>query len=168
MKTSVNINLSKLTRFRDIVSQDLRGSGTGPVRKALKQWAYRYRAFSRRRYLKESKGGGAWPKLKKGTINRRRKKSTAILIDTGVMLGGFDPVFSSKPGQVEETIPFGIRVGVGGSGSHPGGITLGELYRIHHFGEGVVPARTLIVRPDQSTINSMREDMRRALKEASN
>ena len=167
MKTRVNVNLSKLNKFRDVVSQDLRGGGTGPIRKALKQWAYRYRAFSRRRYLKNSKGGGGWPALKKGTIARRRKKSTAILIDTAAMLGGFDPEFTSKPGQVEETIPFGIRVGVGGKGNHPGGISMGELYRIHHFGEGVVPSRTLIVEPDEATIKAMRNDMQRALKEAS-
>lgn len=167
MKTKVRIKLPKLERFGKTVNNDLRGSGTGPIRKALKQWAFRYRAFSRRRYLKQAAGGGDWPKLKRATVARRRKRSNRILIDTATMLGGFDPEFIGKPGQVEKSINFGIRVGVGGPAMHPGGINMGQLYRIHHLGLGRVPPRTLIVSPDSATVAGMTADMKRAVKEAS-
>lgn len=167
MKTKIRVKLPKLEKFEKTVNNDLRGSGNGPIRKALKQWAYRYRAFSRRRYLKQAGGGGAWAPLKQSTVRRRRKQSNRILIDTATMLGGFDPEFIGKPGQVESTVKFGIRVGVGGPAMHPGGINIGKLYRIHHLGLGRVPPRTLIVSPDQATITGMAQDMKKAMKEAS-
>jgi len=167
MTNRVIVDLKKLKRFRKVVDVDLRRKGNGPIRKALKQWAYRYRSFARRRWLAQSKGGGDWPVLKPQTIARRRKKSDKILIDTATMLGGFTPEFGNKPGQIEEDISFGIRVGLGGSSPHPrGGVTLGDLYRIHHFGQGRVPARPLVVQPDAATVRGMRSDMKRAMKEA--
>lgn len=166
-KLTAKVDLTRLNRFRDIVDSDLRLSGNGPVRKALKQWGFRYRTFSRRRWLTQSKGGGAWPKLKASTIKGRRKRTSKILLDTATMIGGFTPTFSGKPGQIEKKIKFGIKVGVGGSGQHPSGqITLGELYKIHHFGLGRVPVRKLVVKPNTLTIKGMTKDMRLALNKA--
>ncbi len=166
-KAKVTVNLRKLKRFSDVMDRDFRQSGNGPIRKALNQWAFRYRSFSRRRWLDQSKGGGAWPALKPATVARRRKKSDKILIDTATMLGGFTPMFSGKPGQVQKDIKFGVNVGVGGSAKHPSGqITMGELYKIHHFGLGRVPVRTLVVEPDSKTVDGMVKDMRRGLRKA--
>lgn len=164
MQITFKVDLEDLTKFKNVTDRDLRGSGTGPIRVALKQWALRYRTFLRKRYLAFSRGGGNWPPLKPATIRRRRKKSTGILIDTGSMITAFEPVFAGKPGQLEETIPFGIRVGVGGSGNHPeANMPMARLFEIHNAGEGHVPERKIVVPPDAQTVDGMVSDMERAI-----
>lgn len=165
--TNVKVDLKKLEQFKKVVDDDLRLKGNGPVRKALKQWGFRYRVFLKDRYITFSRGGGNWEPLKQSTINRRRKKSSSILVDTGTLIGAFEPEFQAKPGQLNDDIPFGVRVGAGGKGQpHPEakGITIHELFEIHHFGRGNVPAREIIVPPSEATIQGMRGDMQRAIK----
>lgn len=170
-RVTIGTGLAKLKRFSKVISEDLRGSGQGPVRKAIRQWGFRYRSFIQERFIDFSRGGGNWPPLSPATIRGRRNKGgrVSILIDTGAMFASLAPTFMGKPGEVNEDIPFGIRVGIGGSEIHPdAGITMAQLIRIHNFGEGVVPKREIIVPPDNATIRGMREDMKRALKELKN
>lgn len=162
----VSVNLKSLKQFKDTVDGDLARQEDGPVRKALKRWALRYRAFLRERYIQNSRGGGDWPPLKPSTIRARRGTTASILIDKGTMFGAFSPVFAGLPGQLEQGIPYGIRVGVGGAAPHPdAGVSVAELIRIHHLGLGVVPTREIVVPPDARTAGEMREDMRQALEE---
>lgn len=167
IRSTVTVNLKKLKRFESEVNSGFKVGATGPIRKAIKQWGIRYRAFLQQRYLKFSQGGGNWPPLKPSTIKRRRKQSSAILFDTGTMFGAFEPVFQNKPGQLNKEIDFGVLVGVGGDfSSHPTahGVTLKELIIIHHFGLGVVPARIIVVPPSSRLIGDMVGDMSRALR----
>lgn len=163
-----NVGLKGLERFNDTINQDLRGSGNGPIRKALRQWGYVYRQYLRLRYLRYARGGGNWPPLKPATIRRRRGRGNkvSILIDSGTMIGAFQPAFAGKPGQLQEDVPFGVRVGVGG-GEHPHAhISIRELIRIHHFGLGNVPAREIVVPPDDDTTKTMKRLMVVAVKDA--
>lgn len=51
----------------------LRESPPSPERRAMNnQWAARYEAFARRRFVRNSRGGGEWPPLSPATIARRR------------------------------------------------------------------------------------------------
>jgi hypothetical protein len=69
------------------------------------------------------------------------------------------------PGQLQEDIPFGVRVGYGGPAMHPGGkITIAGLAAIHQGGLGHVPKREIIVPPDDRTISLMAGDMQRAIR----
>lgn len=61
---SVQVDLGRLKRLAAVVEGDLANSSDGPVRKAMRQWAARYRAFLQERFDKYSKGGGDWPPLK--------------------------------------------------------------------------------------------------------
>lgn len=71
---SVKLNVAPLRAFRNTIKNDLRGSGSGEIDKALKQWAARYYGFARKRFvqLSRSGGGGEWPPLKPATIAARR------------------------------------------------------------------------------------------------
>lgn len=178
---TVHVDLEPLRAYRSALEADLRLRANGPVRKAFKQWAARYRAFLRERFSTYSRGGGDWKALAPSTIARRRKGkgskqfavgTAAILIDKAIMFAALDPVFKGKPGQLEEPIDFGIRVGFGGGGQHgTDTITVARLAAIHDSGDGV-PQRKIVVSPDQKTINGMRSDMERAnqqlLKETGN
>ena len=166
----VHINLAPLKKFKDTIEQDLRGSGSGPVRKALQHWGLRFRQFIQERFDKFSRGGGGWPDLKPSTKRARRQGngggSFTILRDTNTLFSALDPAFSRKPGQLQEDIPFGVKVGYGGSARHPkAGMTIVRLAQIHNDGLGTVPARPIIVPPDARTVKLMVQDMAKAIGE---
>jgi hypothetical protein len=188
----VKLDLSALKRFADSIHRGL-SNGSGPILKAMKQWAARYRSFAQERFDVFSKGGGDWPDLEPSTKRARRKgkskkikglhgaaKKTheakmkrgggggtfSILRDKGILFGALDTAFTNKPGALEESIPFGVRVGYGGSRRHPGGqTTIFDIARFHQEGRGRLPVRRIIVEPDQQTVDAMAGDMLRAINE---
>jgi hypothetical protein len=172
IRVHVTIDLKNLKRFQTVLQQDLRGSGSGPIRAALRQWAARFRSFVQLRFDKFSKGGGDWKPLADSTKKRRagaRKgakglRSFAILRDTGTLFMALTPTFSNKPGQFQEDIPFGVRVGFGGPARHPkGAMSVADLARFHQEGAGHLPARIIITEPDASVQRLMASDIQRAL-----
>lgn len=167
-----DVPLPKLQRFAKAIESDLRMSGNGPIRAALRQWAVRYSSFTRERFLNYARGGGDWKPLAASTIAGRRKgrgkkkgapPKVSILIDTGLLIGSLDPRFAAKPGPVTSDIPFGVRVTAGGTNQHSKGITFAKLVAIHHHGIGRVPQRKIIVFPSASVIAGMKSDMVRAI-----
>jgi hypothetical protein len=74
------------------------------------------------------------------------------------------PEFKGVLGQFQEGIPFGVRVGYGGPARHPKAeMTVADLARFHQTGGGHLPARQIIVPPDDRTIQLMAGDMERAI-----
>lgn len=70
--------------------------------------------------------------------------SVAILRDTGTL---FRSLLQGAPGNLVRAVRGGVEVGIGG-GRHPGGgMSLGQLAYIHHFGKGHNPARRIV--PDR-------------------
>jgi hypothetical protein len=126
------------------------------------QWAARYRAFLQHRFVLHSRGGGDWPPLKRKR-KRGAKKRAAILRDTNTLFNVLSVAFVNNPGQLQENIPDGIRVGFGGSGLHPGKgtMTVARLAEIHHFGLGNMPERQIIVDPDDEVQRKMASDVER-------
>ncbi len=141
-------------------------TASGPVRDALKKWAARYRSFAQLRFDRFSKGGGNWKPLAPSTLRRRRKgkrknvRKATILRDTGTLFAALDPTFTSRPGQLETNIPFGVTVGYGGPGRHPKGrATIADIASFHQEGGPHLPKRELIVGPDSKTLTAMADDM---------
>ena len=168
----VSIDLTVLVEFRTQVDAQLNG-GTGPVADALKQWAVRVRSWLQERFDKNSKGGGEWPALSEKTIAKRRKGngdgSPAILRDLGLLFAVLNPVFTGQPGAIEESIPYGVRVGFGGSTAHGNGAaTISDIAAYHQEGAGHLPVREIIVTPDNNIQELMSNDMRRALDRLAN
>ncbi len=181
--STVKIDLGALEEFKDRLDKDLRSGGQiiggSPINNALKQWSVRYRSFIQQRFLLYSRGGGDWKPLAQSTMARRRKGKKsgkakygifAILRDTGQLFNAIEPIFSGKPGQLEEKIPFGIRVGYGGPGiytkkhNESGGVhTIADIASFHQNGSKTLPKREIIVPPDQHTIDLMRQDMQRGI-----
>lgn len=192
IQTKITVDLKPLQEFRETVAADLRRSSNSPIRQALHQWGARFRSFTQERFDRQSKGGG-WPALALSTIARRRKgkkgrqtnrsslaRNTkqggrlvsaggvySILRDTGQLFAALTPFFSRKPGQLQEDIPFGVRVGFGpdlhDSDSRQA-VTIRQIAEWHQEGAGNLPKREIIVDPDSRTIDKMREDMERAVK----
>jgi len=176
---SVDVDLSGLHQFWARVDAELNNQRTGPVEKAIKQWGVRYRSFVQERFDKFSKGGGDWPQLAASTLARRRKgkrpkgKGTveavkaSILRDMGILFAVLAPVFSGKPGALQEHIPFGIRVGFGGPHKHGSGgnATIADIASFHNDGAGHLPKREIIVAPLANVVTAMANDMEKALKQ---
>jgi len=166
----VKIDLTPLKKFGDRFQKELSGTAsTGPIVAMKKQWAMRYRSFAQLRFDKASKGDGTWPPLKPSTIAGRRGGSSTILRDTGTLFAALNPVFLSQAGALQKNIPYGIRVGFGGPASHPSGnVSVADIASFHHFGKGVLPTRSIIVKPPQSIVNKMVDDARRAAEKLKN
>lgn len=193
-RTRVKVDFSPLNRFVGALRRDLRRAGNGPIRKALRQWGFRFLGFIRKRFVRLSRGGAfngdRWKELAPGTVAQRRFKggltigqarrrkpkqaaavdaaagSVAILRNTGTLFNALNP---GAPGSEFKDIDGGVRVGFGGPAKHPGGrASIADVARFHHRGintrSGKV-SRRIIVEPDQQTVNAMGQDMTRALVE---
>lgn len=171
---NVRLNLEPLKRFAAAIRADLRTTGNGPIRRAMRQWAARYRGFAQQRFDRFSKGGGDWPPLAASTKARRRKarkgrkkgatRSFSLLRDTGLMFAALDTPWSRKPGALQKDIPFGVRAGFGGPAKYPGGkATIADIAGFHDSGAGNLPKRQIIVVPDSRTLAAMAGDMERGL-----
>lgn len=144
----------------------------GPLNDVYIQWAARYRAFAKRRFVKASRGDGTWKDLSPVTKKRRRKarrghkgpRVFAILRDTGTLFAALEPRLEN-PGSLKKLLQKGVRVGYGGSAKHPsGGLTIARLAEIHNRGLGRVPQRKIIVTPDRKTMDTMVRDFYRGIR----
>lgn len=153
-KAEVKIDLRAMKAVQRDIERGLK-AGTGAFGDLLKQWAARYRSFVQERFVKLSRGGGEWPPLK--------TRVGSILRDTNTLFAALSPAFSGAPGALQQKIPFGIRVGFGGPGGHPGGPSVTEIARWHHEGAGFLPVREIIVTPPQRVVTAMRVDAERAV-----
>lgn len=191
ISATVNVDLSGLNQFRDSIDRQLKGEA-GPISDCIRLWAVRYRSYAQLRFDTFSKGGGDWKPLSFATIKARRsgkakkgfsslatnksgrlvaaKKQVAILKDTGILFAALQPVFVGTPGALEEKIAFGIRVGYGGPMKHDKGgrATIADIASFHQNGAMPrMPAREIIVKPPDSLLNTMAEDMSKAMGELS-
>ncbi len=173
MAGDVRINIQPFMRFTAQVRNT-----SGPIRTGLRQSGAIYLGFVRRRYVRNSRGGGDWPGLSPVTIKRRRRGngsgSKAILRDTGTLLGALTR--GGRGNQFRDTRR-GVVVGYGGSGSvvrrrsrgkgGGGGATsttsLADLAGIHNFGRGHIPQRQIIAEPDAQTLNQITQSITRGL-----
>jgi hypothetical protein len=167
MSKDVRVNLAPLTRLVKAFTP-----GTRPFDRLMKRWAYIYRAFARRQFVKQSRGGGGWVSLASSTKKRRRKarkghqgsRSFAILRDTGTLFAALNPTIK-KPGSYEKPLPDGVRIGFGGPARHPKGkATIADIAYFHDQGQGV-PQRRILVDPDDKTRALMALAMERLAEE---
>lgn len=136
-------------------------------RRAAKVGAIKYRSFLTERFLKYSRKGGRWKNLKPATIRAKERigsrTPTLKLRRFGPLLTSLSPIFSGLPGQLEVDTADGIEVGIGGSGSYPSGITIGEVAAFHQAGLGRLPQRTIVVFPPSDVLGDIANDVKREL-----
>ena len=169
MSEFVKVDMKGMEKYGSIIRRDLQSpSSTGLIRRAIRQWALRWRSFQQLRFSTFSRGGGGWKALKKSTIRSRRKGRTSgtptILWDKlGSMFKALAPAFSNRPGQFEKGVINGIRVGFGGPARHPDGpATIADIATFHHEGAGHLPTRRVIDDIDTQTQAEMTLDMNNA------
>lgn len=166
----VDIDTRGLEEMRNKIISDLRTyGGNNQIRTALSQMAVDFRGFLHARFLRNSKGGGAWPGPAASTRRGRQRPSSryrgplnSVLIDTGTLLDSVQPDFVRAPGQFEQRTNSGVSVGIRG-GSHPGGGSVGRLAEYHQFGTNRIPARPIIVAPDRVTLSKMANTLRKGV-----
>ena len=135
---------------------------SGPFHRMLLKWAIRYRSMLQSRFVKQSRGGGEWKRLK-----RKRKRGqlskAKILRDTGLLLGALSPLFTGAPGAIQKRMKKSIRVGYGGPSRHVGSrITIAKIAHWHQIGAGSLPVRQIIVRPTPRLQKQMARDAKQA------
>ena len=90
----------------------------------------------------------------------------SILRDTNTLFEALDPSGSGRPGSLQEWIPYGIRIGYGGSQTHPSGngaVTIADIAAFHQVGGTRLPKREIVVEPPPEVMEAMREDAIRGL-----
>ena len=157
VEISITYNLGKVKSVLALQDQNI----TKPIFEA---WGTIYRAAMQDRFNLFARGGGTWEPLQESTVKRRRKgrkgskqASASILIDTGTLWATLDPSIGAE-GQHQVIDSNSVTIGISG-GMHPGGIELGELAAIHHFGTSRIPARPILVEPDERTRQTMVQAM---------
>lgn len=172
---------------RDIAEQIKSTRRRGPFGDMWVQIGTRYLDFVRRRFVRQSQGGGDWPPLARSTVlarrgrrksSRRRKRRTAaqiekavasakILRDTGALLGALSV---GNRGNRFDRNKGGVTVGFSKRQKHEGegrrGLSIGRLAEIHNLGDGRNPQRAILVRPDQSTAAAINRLAQRAVNRA--
>ncbi|HET6496243.1 MAG TPA: hypothetical protein VFH61_12865, partial [Thermoleophilia bacterium] len=69
MADSVKLNIGPLEAYAKAIHY---ASPSGPIGGMLRKWGARYLAFTRRRFVAQSGGGGDWPDLAPATKLHRR------------------------------------------------------------------------------------------------
>jgi len=156
-----HLNLRPLSRMLGWLSR-----GSHPeMQRCFRQWGAIYSAFARRRFLRNSGGGGDWPALAPSTIEGRRRGnraggSTQILRDTGTL---YNALTIGAPGNKCQVVGDGVIFGFGGGSGHPGGGTIAGIAKAHETGAGHLPERTIIVQPDRDTVDRMGVQLKQAI-----
>lgn len=169
--TRVRFDTSGFDRFiRELYQQ---GATVEQVNEIL---ARIYLSFTKRRFVREAAGGGAWAALQDITVERRkkgkRKGSAQILRDTGQLLNALD---IGRHGNRLKKSPRGtMEVGFADT-PHTGrgkgdAITYAELADIHQHGDESrnLPARPILVDPDDATKDTMKKTLIRAINQMAN
>lgn len=173
---TIDIKLTGLDRFEKEIERQLQGA-PGPIHDCFELWAVRYRSYLQQRFDTYSRGGGNWKPLDAKTLKARRNPKrniplkTAILRDTGTLFTALTPVFIGSPGALQQFVPYGIKVGYGGNQryiddkNHPQKATIADIAAFHNNGAMPhLPQRQIIVDPPLSLLNTMADDMSKALK----
>lgn len=117
----------------------------------------------------------AWFQIRRAAQRIAKARGTAeaqasmagisILRDKGLLFNVTAPEFTGAIGQLQEDIPFGVRVGFGGPGRHPDGTaTIADIAGFHQEGGPRLPQRKIIVPPDEPAQGRMARVMDAALK----
>ena len=101
----------------------------------------------------------------RGTMESQASMSgVSILRDKGLLFNVTAPDFTGGPGQLQEDILFGVRVGYGGQHLHPDGTaTIADIAGFHQEGGPRLPQRKIVVEPDGPALRRMAEVMDAAL-----
>lgn len=166
-------DMERVRNFKRLV----RAGSSGPLRPVFKQWGIRYLAWIRRLFYIKSRGGTVegvtWKALSPVTIRNRRsrrvrgakgqKSRYAILVDRlGTIPKAMVPFQS---GNIFKYIEGGVRVGFGGSASHPDGrATIANIARWHNIGAGRrLPKRQILHMPNTTLTGKMMNDLKRGI-----
>lgn len=171
----------KFEKFRKTILQGGRpGVSRNAYNQVFKTWGVRYLVWTKRLFIRASRGGGDWPALKPSTIagrragrSRRPKRRgrgytkrgptgrVSILRDTGTLLRALTP---NMPGNLFKFISGGVRVGFGGPAKHPEGkATIADIAKFHNVGEGKLPKRQILFVPGNAFTMEMFLDLKRAI-----
>lgn len=136
----------KLKRFQEIANAKPKS-----MDRIFESWTKIITAFIRRRFSRASRGDGTWKPLAPSTIARRRKHSTSILQDTGLLFRQLSPELSSVTPVTKSGQLFQSTVSFGGKATYPNGTTITDVMSFHQTGGGRLPQRKIIVDPDAKT-----------------
>jgi len=165
MAASVVLNLRNLDRFK----RELRGGRSREVRGALDEWGRLYADFTKRRFVKFSRGGGNWRQLAQSTIEAKRRRGAAnptrILVDTGLLLGELEPRVGGFSGVRSTKRGMQLRLDMSAmSSSYARGNTTGDVAGYHNTGGGRLPRRQIFIQPTKELRRKMAQAMQRAIR----
>jgi len=121
------------------------------VKWMLTAWVKIYSADMERRFVKNTRGGGSWPPIKKTTASR--KGNSNILQDTGKLRKGLQ---LGAQGNLVRFLAKELAVFYGYSKSkHSKNLSFQKLASIHQNGEGHNPKREIFVKPSREALQAM-------------
>lgn len=128
----------------------------------LRDWSLIFRTWIRARFYRLSRGLGEWPGLALSTLRRRRGGgvNAAILRDTGALFAATQPNAVGGGSILQDTKPkrLGFSIMLGGGGE------LARIASYHQEGNARLPARKILVPPDEKLRKRMADRAKLLLK----
>lgn len=144
LEAKQTLQLSGLTKLKAGL-----GRPQGSLADAEKRASTAYITYVLRRFDKNSRGGGDWPKLSPATI--AAKGSSAILVNTRLLRLGLQTGIGVVDVVTGRT--WRLTFKFTSTKTHPpSGLSISDLASMHHLGFGKVPARKILVKPDSTTM----------------
>lgn len=149
-----------LAQRKEDLKKKLRNKGKGLTSKAFRRLTDQYRKLVQKIKVEKAKKAN----------KKSKERKHAILRDTGTLFNALAPTFAGVPGQLEQAIENGIKVGIGGPWKHSSksAATIADIASYHNNGTPRIPKRTIIVDPDTELLQDMAGDLQRGLDKLAN
>lgn len=155
---AVKVNTIDTSPLREYARQI--AAGVGPIDDMFKKWGVRYLSFTRRRFIRLSRGG-EWARLAESTRKSKPKRPTGSPV---LVVGGQlrDSLGVGHPGNHFRRIPKAIEVGFAERTFAGSKTTIRDIAVFHDEGKGNLPKREILVEPDAATIKGWEKDVKTA------
>lgn len=126
------------------------------MKKAMERWIPIYRLFVFERFLRFSRGGGNWKRLRRSYVREKQRNgySTGILTRTNILKQELRPKGGAR-GVLVVRHPNKLTVVFAPRKKYPSGIAVRQVLSIHDEGQGHMPRRTVLVSPDNRVFKKM-------------
>ena len=159
MRARVQLNLGPFKRLK----KSIKGPLQGKVLKAVERLIPIYRLFIWKRFLRFSKGGGNWKKLRSSYIKEKKRAgySTKILERTGILKNQLR-LLAGKKGVLVRSRKYGLTVQFAPRKKYRNGMFVKDVLTIHDKGLGQ-SRRVVLVSPDNKVFQKMAKTVEKGI-----
>ena len=155
----LQVDTERVTAGLDRVRSGINPPGA-PIRRGLLAAIFHFLSFEKRRFDRESQGGGEWPDIKESTKRARVRRAVGRVANIRAFLDGTFFLILRDLGTLRNALEPGDANNV--RHDRPMGVELEVTVpyaRFHQEGTSHMPERAIFVDPDADTIGAIRADL---------